>query len=354
MMNDVRDKRTMKQRKPFDRKILNKTMMKRLTAAAAICTILSTVIMLGCRESKTVEQKNYIGQIDIPIIMNLIINNNIFPSGYNIVNSPQDNEIPVNNAADKYDVLDDGIADENKADALDNVEDNMKSNVTAEEAIGRLSLGMNRDYIIEFMGTPICKLLDNGLSNLFFLLEEDDVVIRCVFSEEDSLVGYFVTVKKIAEESGQVLEFPNPMSYGESLRYGHSTVADTESGGEESIVAANMGTGGENNYYWQRFHLLYTKGFDGFIVAAFPYGFYEYESDMLMELTSADEKRLKAIIAEEAEKLGMKENEVLPYYKSTAHPNTYGVINMKYEEKIGPSICEAMEWEACLDMLSGE
>ena len=334
-MNGVGDKSTMKIKELLDKKILNKTVMKRLTAAAAVCTILSTVLMYGKQESEAAEAINMgcaVGPINFNFDINYIDNSeHYYNYNYYMENSLQHDEIPVYDTADTY---------------------GMESNIKAEEAIKELTLGMDKDYIIKFMGAPIFKLVDNGLCNLFFLLEEDDVVIRCVFSEDDSLVGCFVTLQKIVEEPDQALEFPNPMLSGQSLRYGYSTVADTESRGEESVVTANMGNGGEENYYWQRFHLLYPKGYDGFIVASLPYGFYEYESDKLMELISADGKRLEFLIAEESLKLGVKENEVLPYYKSMAHPNTYGVLYMKYDEKIDPCISESLEWEACLSALN--
>lgn len=346
----------MEEGKHLGKKILNKTMRERLEAAAAICAILTFIIGLGSGERETARNINLIEQTGIRVIENSIVDyicitggRNVIEQAVTIVNIEGDN-----NVIDNDNVSGNIIGDYAHVTINNFFGDNQVQNAKANEIIKSLYLGMTKEYIKELMGVPLYELTDSGLSNLFYLIEDDTVIIRCIFSEDDGMVGYLVTVRKIVDAPDKAIEFFNPMQGNAPLRFGYSTIEHTETEGEDAEITANLGNGGEYNYYWQCYHLLYTKGFDGFIVAILPYGFYENEADMLMKLVGADDKMLSALKVQEEELQKADVDEVIANYKKKVHPNTYGIIDMNYKEDICPYIKNALYWESCVEKFMEE
>lgn len=229
--------------------------------------------------------------------------------------------------------------------------DDYKEQEKVNEIIEKLSLSMNKKYIEELLGTPIYTFTENGLINNFYVLKSENVVIRCIFKEDESMAGYLVTVNKITEKNDEAIQFSNPMNGGMELKYGYSTIDEIESEDYKGKIIANYGNGGEYNYYWQYYQVLYKNC--GFIVAILPYGFYENSTDMLMELVDAQvNNNKKKLMAYEAD--GGHVDEAISIFKKYVHPNTYGIINMDYAEYINPCI-EDDSWKECVeDLLKNE
>ncbi len=213
------------------------------------------------------------------------------------------------------------------------------------EILSNLSLGMNEIYVKDMLGTPMYQLEQHGLNNEFYKFEEN-IIIRCIFKEEEEkgvLVGYMVTAKR-ADAS---VEFPDPMHKGETLKFGYSTISSSESDTYKGEMAANLGNGEANSYYWQCYHLVQAEEASGFIVAILPYGFYEENSYKLMMLAGADEKMSSAYAGNDVDL-----DRVISEYKEQLHPNTYGIIDINYKEYIYPCVDEdETYWAACVKEL---
>ncbi len=213
------------------------------------------------------------------------------------------------------------------------------------EILSNLSLGMNEVYVKDMLGTPVYQLEHHGLNNEFYKFEED-IIIRCIFKEEEEkgvLVGYMVTAKRADVSVG----FQDPMHKGEMLKFGYSTISASESETYKGETAANLGNGDANSYYWQCYHLVQAEEASGFIAAILPYGFYEENSYKLMMLAGADEKMSSAYAGNDVDL-----DRVISEYKEQLHPNTYGIIDINYKEYIYPCVGEdETYWSACVKEL---
>lgn len=105
---------------------------------------------------------------------------------------------------------------------------------------------MNKYYVDELIGTPKYELMDEDLINAFYSLDDEDVIIRCIFEESNLLVGYIVTVKEI--DKG--IRFPNPINNDEMFEYGNVTIKTVGYAGLPSnLLEGNLGNDIAYNYY---------------------------------------------------------------------------------------------------------
>lgn len=301
---------------------------------AGICTVVSCFDQIGLLRNKSVDSQVNIAQLaDAIINENSIISENMTVSGNAVMNENdiinENSTIGDNNIIGNYNTV------INQYDAESREEQKIEINKILQE----LSLGLHEEYVKELLGTPMYQLSDNQLINEFYVLDEK-IIIRCIFEENHSMVGYIVTAKK-ADES---IEFPDPMHNNMVLKYGYSTIDSFESDTYKGEMTANLGNGDAYNYYWQCYHLVHTEEVNGFIVAILPYGFYEKYSCELMRLVGADE-----IMLSEYAKVGIDVDKMISDYKKQLHPNTYGVIDIDYKEYICPYIYDkAVYWESCV------
>lgn len=304
---------------------------------AGICTVFSFFYQIGLLGNEPVDR-----QVNIVQLADGIVNENSIISQKATVkdNTVMDENsiINENNTIGDYNIIGNYNTVINQYDSESREEQNIEINKILQE----LSLGMHEEYVKEMLGTPMYQLSDNQLMNEFYVLEEN-IIIRCIFEENHSMVGYIVTAKK-ADES---IEFPDPMHNNMALEYGCSTIDSSESDTYKGEMTANLGNGDAYNYYWQCYHLVHVEEVNGFIVAILPYGFFEMDSCELMKLVGADE-----IMLSEYARVGIDVDKKISDYKRQLHPNTYGIIDIDYKEYIYPYIDDkAVYWESCVKKL---
>lgn len=190
----------------------------------------------------------------------------------------------------------------------------------------------------------------NSLKNVFYVFKDEGIVIWCIFTEEDSMVGYLVTTKEMTSEQAKMIEFPSPIDKEKPLRFGTQSIYDIES--DERIItdknqaSANLGNGGAYSYYWRYINVLYAK--KGLIIAILPYGFQADDANTLMKLVGADEKMRKATKLNKDE-----QNEIIARFKNSSYPNTFGITTERYEKSILSYINSSL-WEEQFDELWDE
>lgn len=218
--------------------------------------------------------------------------------------------------------------DSNKLDEKEQKEQD-EQEIDVNRIIKKLRLGMNKNYVNELIGTPEYYFDEEELSNLFYVMEADKVIIRCIFTNEDLMVGYIVT----AQNKDEQIEFPDPKYDNRVLKYGSSTFKYADYDKPDDKPDAGMGNDVAYNYYWQCYPLLEQEGFNGFIAAILPYGFYEEGAETLMGAVWAKKESLPAL-----NNIGFDVDEEISKYKEILNPNTYGIIDMNYKDKINPCI----------------
>ncbi len=304
---------------------------------AGICTVFSFFFQLGSSGNKFEDsQVNVVESADTIVNKDSIIGQNVTISDNTAIS--EKNIIKDNAAIGDNNIIGDNNTVVYQYEPQDTEEDNMEIN----EMLQELSLGMSEEYIKEMLGTPKFQLLDHQLDNEFYVLEEN-IIIRCIFEENHSMVGYIVTAKQ-ADES---IEFPDPTHNDKALKFGYNTISSSEYETYNDKPLANLGNGNAYNYYWQCYQLVQAKEASGFVIAILPYGFYEKDSYELMRLAGADEIMMSVYTENEID-VERKISE----YKEELHPNTYGIIDIDYKEYIYPYIDDkAIYWEACVDKL---
>lgn len=250
----------------------------------------------------------------------------------NIVNSNINNTVN-NTVNNTYNTVNNG---DNK--------DEFKESAHANDIIKSLYLGMTKYYVDELIGTPKYELLDEDLINAFYSLDDENVIIRCIFEEGDLLVGYIVTVREI--DKG--IKFPDPMYKDEMLEYGNVTIETVGYKGiSDDLIEGNLGNDIAYDYYWECHYLSHIGNFNGFIVAILPYGFWEDDSYYIMELVGFSEAELNNMFGEDVDI-----DKEISKCKEILHPNTFGIINPDYCDRIHPyikNIDMMTYWSACVN-----
>lgn len=292
---------------------------------AGISTILSLFFQIGSLGNESIDSQVNIINENHSTRENVTVSENTAIMKTDIINE--------NSIRGDYNIIGNNNTVVNQYDIAAEQEHKMEIN----EMIQELSLGMSEEYVKEMLGIPVYRLEEHHLINEFYILE-NTVIIRCIFEEQGFLVGYIVTTKQ-ADES---IEFPDPMHNGKTLKYGYSTISDSESDTYRGEIMANLGNGDAYNYYWQCYHLVHVEEVSGFIVAILPYGFYEENTNELMKFAGADKIMLSAYSNIEVDL-----EDKISDYKKQLHPNTYGIIDIEYKESIYPYI-DDMYWESCI------
>lgn len=201
---------------------------------------------------------------------------------------------------------------------------------------------MNKYYVDELIGIPKYELEDEDLLNAFYILDADNVIIRCVFEKNNILIGYIVTLKEI----GKGIMFPDPINNDAILEYGNFTIDDVGYKGiTDDLIEGNLGNESAYNYYWECHYLSRVGNFDGFVVAILPYGFLETDADSLMILVGFGKEH--NIFGEDIDI-----NKEIAKYRKILHPNTLGIINADYSNRIHPYIKDEdmmTYWSACVN-----
>ena len=216
----------------------------------------------------------------------------------------------------------------NDSNELDEKEQEERE-IDVNTVIKKLHLGMNRNFVSELIGTPEYCFYEEELSNMFYVMETDKIIIRCIFTSEDLMAGYIVTAQS---EDGRI-EFPDPKYDNRVLKYGSSTFKYAEYDKPDDKPDAGMGNDVAYNHHWQCYPLLDKEGYSGCIATILPYGFYEAESDALMGAAWAKKESLSALNG-----IGFDVEKEISKCKEILHPNTYGIIDMNYKDKINPCI----------------
>lgn len=201
--------------------------------------------------------------------------------------------------------------------------------------IDSLNLGESKEYINSILGIPRFEFIDNNLLNSYYSLEH--IIVRCVYNEYDSMVGYFVTDKR----GNAKIKFKDPLNEDNVYIFGKDTF--NSSIPKYDKLLANMGNGGgalARMYYWEYTYMSGVGDFKGFIVAIMPYGFIENESINFTLYSSLLEYGEEFIDYEK--------------YRKQLHPNTYGIIESSYKEQIYPYIENSEDsflWIECVNNL---
>lgn len=203
---------------------------------------------------------------------------------------------------------------------------------------------MNKQYVDELIGIPRYELIDEDLVNAFYELNNEEVIIRCIFEKDNILVGYIITVNNINSS----IKFPHPARHlYKDLEYGNGTIEDIGYNGYYDEIKGNLGNDIAYNYYWECHHLSNIEDSNGFIIAILPYGFWEDDSWHLMQLITDSGWDIYNVLEEDN-----NINKEIFNYRKILHPNTFGIINVYYCDRINPYIKNddmMSYWSACVN-----
>lgn len=209
---------------------------------------------------------------------------------------------------------------------------------TENDNYNNINIGENEIYINSLFGTPKVSefTIDTKLKNNFYVLK--DSVLRAVFDNE-KLVAYFITItdnkRKILLKAHYQDNYVLGNVYYGNLTYtiDHALVRVTASG-KETFYCEWYFLGGPGNYNYYTYSIMNYGSFKG-----------KNEAQLINQ---AHKQSIKN--DDYSELLSAKSIKNILKYRENACPNTFGIVDECYADKI--SIMMDENWDNVLGILN--
>lgn len=193
------------------------------------------------------------------------------------------------------------------------------------KAIKNVGVGESKDYIDSLIGIPQYETEENGLQNYLYFY--NNIIMRAVFDDK-TCVAYFITAK----DKYNLMNFKN----FNNTKLGKDTFTSIKNIGSPLQYEACFGNGTDAYvFYWENHYDGSRTLYDYWILAVYPYGFYDdYSGELILKAQYAEFKS-----SEGKEEFEEEVNEL----RGKAKPNTIGCILPGYVDRVNV-IIEKDEW----------
>lgn len=197
---------------------------------------------------------------------------------------------------------------------------NLSKNHEEDKLLSNINIGVSNEYMNYNLGVPIIEFAEeNELRNCFYKL--NTVTIRGVF-DENKLIAYFITIT----DKNRELFLSEFVPFYNNEKLGTFSFSQIDNSEEPDYIDGNVSANLVYSYYYETYYNGNPGEYNYYCYAILPYGFIDKDSgDLLFDSSEYFINSVKS-----------PSIELFKYERILARPNSIGIIDVNYIDKINP------------------